>query len=251
MESNLNKESKTSVLDIVIPVYNEGENILDLFQAFENEVKTRIKVFICYDFDDDNTLQALKGKKYKFDIVFVKNKGRGVHSAITTGFDSTTAEAILTFGSDEANNAIIIDEMFIKYKEGCDVVVASRLMKGGEISGGPRLKSFVVRVASFVLHHFIGVPATDATYAWRLFSRRVIDTVKIESSEGFTYAIELLVKCHRLGWSVAEVPARWIMRKKGESRFKFRKWLPRYARWFFYALETTYFKKGPSTVLRK
>jgi len=242
---------KDPELDIIIPVYNEGENILDLLETFEEKVKTPIRVFICYDFDEDNTLLALKKSKVNFEIVPVKNQGKGVHAAIMTGFEKTDAPAVLTFGSDEANNAGIIDQMHLKFKEGNDIIVASRLIKGGEMKGGPRFKSFVVTLASFILHRFAGVPATDATYAWRMFSKRILDTVEIESTAGFTYAIELLVKCHRLRWGVAEVPAKWIMRKKGESRFNFKKWLPHYAKWFFYAIATTYLKKGPETVKLK
>ncbi len=55
---------KNIELDIVIPVYNERENILDLFRSFENSVKTSFRVFICYDFDEDNTLSALKNNKF-------------------------------------------------------------------------------------------------------------------------------------------------------------------------------------------
>jgi len=243
-KNNMNKPE----LDIVIPVYNEGENMLDVCRAFERHVKTPFRVFVCYDFDEDNTLIALQKEKHNFEIIPVKNRGKGAHGAIVTGLRATTAPAVLTFGADEANNAEIIDGMYGKFKEGNDIVVASRLIKGGEMSGGPRFKSFLVRMGSFFLHRLAFLPATDATYAWRLFSRRVIDTIEIESSVGFTYAIELLVKCHRLRWRVAEVPARWIMREKGKSRFNLKKWFPHYAKWFFYALETTYLKKGPETV---
>lgn len=232
-------------LDIVIPVYNEGENILDLFHALEEEVKTQFRVFVCYDFEEDNTLAAIRNRPPRFEVVFVKNEGRGVHAAIMSGIRKTRAPAVLVFGADEANNAGIIDKMYAKFKEGKDVVVASRLAKGGAMEGGPWFKSLVIRVASFVLHWFAGIPATDATYAWRMFSRRLLEKVEIESREGFTYAIELLVKCHRLGWEVGEVPARWLMRKAGKSRFNFKKWLPHYAKWFFYALATTYLGKGP------
>ena len=242
---------KNVQLDVVIPVYHEGENILELFQELEQHVKTPVKVFLCYDSEKDTTFAALKGKKYRFEIAPVKNRGKGVHSAIMSGFAATTAPAVLAFGADEANNAPMIDKMYEKFTQGNDVIVASRRAKGGEMRGGPRFKSAVVTTASFVLNKLVGVPASDATYAWRLFSRRLLDTVEIESTQGFTYAIELLVKCHRLGWGVDEVPARWIMRKSGESRFNFRKWLPHYARWFFYALGTTYLRKGPEAVKRK
>jgi len=119
------------------------------------------------------------------------------------------------------------------------------------MEGGPFLKSLIVRIASFVLHRLVGVPASDATYGLRLFSKKLLDSVLIESTQGFTYAVELLVKCHRLRWNVAEIPASWYRRASGESRFNLRKWLPYYARWFFYALATTYLRKSPNTVKLK
>lgn len=238
-------------LDIITPVYNEGENVVEAFRALEQHVKTPFKIFLCYDFDEDNTLTALKGVTFNFEIVLVKNRGTGVHDAVMTGFDMSTAPAIFTFPVDEPYNAKIIDGMYAKIKEGNDVVVASRLRKGGEMSGGPRFKSFLVRLGSFILHRFALLPATDATYAWRMFSKRILDTVEIESTAGFTYAIELLVKCHRLGWGVAEVPAKWLMREKGESRFDLKKWFPYYFKWFLYVLGTTYLRKGPETVRLK
>ena len=71
---------------------------------------------------------------------------------------------------------------------------------------------------------------------FRLFSRRVIERIPVESDQGFCYSIELLVKAHRLDWPVAEVPVRWIERRHGQSRFRVLKWLPAYLRWYGYAL---------------
>ena len=74
----------------------------------------------------------------------------------------------------------------------------------------------------------------------RLFSRRLIEQVKIESTTGFCYSIELLVKCHRLGWPIGEIPFVWYQRAAGRSRFRVLKWLPKYLRWYFYAFATTW-----------
>ena len=239
-------------LDIVIPVYNEGENILDALNALRRYVKTPFRVLIVYDFDEDNTLPPVRNAgDIGFDIKLVKNEGRGVHGAIMTGFKEVASSAVLVFPADEAYNAEIVDAMYGKFEEGNDVVVASRFMKGGEMSGGPLSKSILVRVASFVLKWFVGLPATDATYGMRLHSKEILDAVEIESTDGWTYAIELLVKCHRLGWGVAEVPAKWMRREKGTSRFNLMKWLPHYLKWFLYAFATTYLRKGPETVRLK
>ena len=239
-------------LDVLIPVYNEGDNIGDALRALKKEVRTPIRALIIYDFDEDNTLPAVAAMEdLGFEIRCIKNRAKGAHEAIMTGFQTSDAEAVVIYPADESYNAKIIDPMYAKFKEGNELVVASRFRKGGEMKGGPIVKSFVVRMASWILRWFVGIPATDATYGMRLFSRKLLDTLEIESKAGWTYAIELLVKCHRLHWRVGEVPAGWYRREKGVSRFNFKKWLPLYARWFFYALQTTYLRKGPETVKMK
>ena len=65
---------------------------------------------------------------------------------------------------------------------------------------------------------------------------------------GFAYSIELLVKAHRLGWRIGEVPAAWLERRAGKSRFQVLKWVPQYLKWFFYAFATTCCFRGPQTV---
>ena len=117
--------------------------------------------------------------------------------------------------------------------------------------GCPPLKDVLVRVANFTLHHFARLPSTDASNGFRMFSRRVIDEIAVESDQGFCYSIELLVKAHRLGWRVGEVPVRWIERQHGASRFRVLKWLPAYLRWYNYAFATTWLRRPPQTVAPK
>ncbi len=104
---------------------------------------------------------------------------------------------------------------------------------------------------NFTLHHLARLPATDASNGFRLFSRRVIDEIVVESGQGFCYSIELLVKAHRLGWRIGEVPVRWFERRHGESRFRVLKWLPAYLRWYGYAFATTWLRKPPASVVRR
>jgi hypothetical protein len=114
--------------------------------------------------------------------------------------------------------------------------------------GCPWLKALLVRSGNFTLCHLARLPTHDASNGFRLFSRRAIERIAIESDSGFCYSIELLVKCHRLGWPIGEVPARWMERKAGVSRFKVIGWLPAYLRWYVYAFATTYLRRSPRTV---
>ena len=238
-------------LDIVIPVYNEGANILRTLAAIEKDVATPSCVLICYDMESDNTLPAIENNRALFPkttIRFVRNQGHRAHGAVMSGFAESKAPFVLVMPADDDYNAGILDAMVAKAQTGCDIVCASRFMQGGSMGGCPRLKAFLVRAGSLTLHHVARLPARDASNGFRLFSRRVLDRIAIESDSGFCYSIELLVKAHRLGWPIGEVPARWIERQHGTSRFKVLSWLPAYLRWYFYAFATTFLRRPPETV---
>jgi len=181
-------------------------------------------------------------------VSFVRNAGRGAHAAVMAGFAASTAPIVVVYPADDDFNAAIVDRMVALARGGCDIVCASRFLPGGTMEGCPWLKATLVRTAAFTLYNFAALPTKDPTSGFRMFSRRVIDRIEIESNEGFCYSIELLVKAHRLGWRVGEVPARWFERKHGASRFRVLKWLPAYLRWYRYAFATTYFRRPPRTV---
>ena len=238
-------------IDIIIPVYNEGENIISVLNKFDSEVKTPFKILLCYDHDDDTSLQAIKGRSFRFEVLPLKNQGTGVHSAVMTGFNYTNAECVIVFPADDVDNQNIIDMMYDNFLEGNEVVVASRFIEGGSMAGCPILKSMLVRIASTTLYYLSSIPVRDASNGFRLFSRKILNHVQIESTKGFTYSIELLVKCARLKWPIGEVPAKWRERSKGKSRFQVIRWTPKYLKWYFYGLATTWLDKSPNSVLLK
>jgi glycosyltransferase involved in cell wall biosynthesis len=241
-------------LDLIIPVYNEGANILATLGALAREVRTPTRVLICYDSEEDDTLPAVRNNPDAYtglNVGFVRNPGRGAHDAVLAGFAASTAPIIVVYPADDDFNAGIIDRMAAMIAEGRDVVCASRFMPGGTMRGCPWLKAALVRTAAFTLHRLAALPTRDPTSGFRMFSRRVIDQIDIESDEGFCYSIELLVKAHRLGWRIGEVPALWFERKHGSSRFRVLKWLPAYLRWYRYAFATTFLGYAPNTVARK
>jgi dolichol-phosphate mannosyltransferase len=243
-----------SQLDIVIPVYNEGQNIVGVLRTLARDVKTPARVLICYDNENDDTLPAIRGNPEAhvgLPVEFVRNPVRGAHAAVMAGFSASTAPLVVVYPADDDFNSAILDPMAGLARQGCDIVCASRFMPGGTMQGCPWLKAALVRSAAFTLHRLARLPTHDPTSGFRLFSRRVIDRIAVESNEGFCYSIELLVKSHRLGWRVGEVPALWFERKHGTSRFKVLKWLPAYLRWYFYAFATTFLRRPPGTVTLK
>ena len=244
-------DTTTSVIDIVIPVYNEAEEIIPTLRSLANGVRSSFRVLICYDFDEDTTLAAIRAKGNQgVNIQLVKNRGRGAHAAVMSGFSQSRAPYVLVLPADDNYNAGILDTMFDIAYSGCDIVCASRFMPGGTMVGCPLLKLVLVRFASFTLHKLGRLPTQDGTNGFRLFSRRLLDSVPIESNQGFTYSIELLAKCHRLGWRISETPAQWRERGSGTSRFRVIQWIPAYMRWYLYIFQTSWLRRSPMTVYR-
>ena len=244
----------TPELDIVIPVYNEGRNIVATLAALARSVSTPARVLICYDHADDDTLPAIRDNAQLYaglPVELVRNAGRGPHAAVMTGFAASTAPFVLMYPADDDTNAAMLDRMVALARQGCDIVCASRFVAGGAMVGCPLLKAALVRTANFTLRHLARLPTTDASNGFRMFSRRVIDRIAVESDQGFCYSIELLVKAHRLGWRIAEVPVRWYERRHGASRFRVLKWLPAYLRWYGYAFATTFLRRPAATVALK
>jgi len=100
-------------LDIIIPVFNEGENIVPALEAFRTKISTPFRVLICYDRDDDNTLPAVEAypQRSSVDVVFVKNRDKGPHAAIMTGFEQSRAPYVLVFPADDTYNVDRIDQL--------------------------------------------------------------------------------------------------------------------------------------------
>ena len=77
-----------------------------------------------------------------------------------------------------------------------------------------------------------------------LIQFKLINNVKIESDKGFTLSLEVTAKAHRLKLNIIEIPAIWMERDKGKSRFKLVSFFFPYMRWFFYIIKTSIFHKN-------
>src|SRR5580698_10407848 len=97
---------KTNALDIVMPVYNEGENIVATVDSLLAHVETPFRLLICYDDDNDNTLSVLQRfVDRKLNLVLVKNRSQGALGASLTGFAASSAPTVLMMPADDDYNA--------------------------------------------------------------------------------------------------------------------------------------------------
>jgi 8-oxo-dGTP pyrophosphatase MutT (NUDIX family) len=247
MELPTDPPTSVPEFSIVIPVYNEAENIIPELRAIERDVTGEYEILIVYDFPEDTTLPAiLSMNPIPERLRLVRNDlGKGVVNAIRKGFAASRGRlgCVVTM-ADLSDPPDRINAMVKKLRDGCDVVAGSRYMKGGSQHGGPFVKRTLSRIAGQSAYWFTGVGIHDVTTNFRAYSRRVVKGVPIESGGGFELGLELTVKSHLKGWRVGEVRASWTDRSAGESRFRLWKWLPGYLRWYTWMLFSDPFGMG-------
>ncbi|HUZ89869.1 MAG TPA: glycosyltransferase [Candidatus Acidoferrales bacterium] len=222
-------------LSIIIPVYNEGENIATALAGIRDQVsKANLEILVVYDFEEDSTLPVVQRLLPEMPEVRLHRNdlGRGALRAIRSGFGAARGDHLLVMMADLSDDPADIDVMVGLAAAGADVVAGSRYMRGGHQIGGPLVKRTLSRVAGLTLHWIGGIPTHDSTSNFKLYSRRLLESVSIESEAGFELALELTVKAYLGGMTIVEVPTTWRDRTAGESRFQTRKWLPHYLRWY-------------------
>ena len=202
-------------------------------------VKTPHTTWVVYDKDDDPTVPVVERLLPTYpDVRLLKNDlGRGVLNAIKKGFAQVAADGlVLVVMADLSDDLAQVDLMYRRIADdGWDLVCGSRYMRGGKQIGGPPWKGFLSRLAGVTLNALAGLPTRDGTNAFRMYRASVLREIPIESKGGFELSLELTVKAWRAGFRVTEVPSVWRDRTAGESRFKFREWLPSYIKWYLLA----------------
>ncbi len=225
-------------LTIIIPVFNESENVTKLIPEIRRAISTSSRILIVYDFDEDNTLPAVKSIQDSDSEVFLLKNifGNGALNAIKSGFSVANSPYVLVMMADLSDDLNIVDKMVQKMDEGYDIVCGSRYMKGGQQIGGPLVKKTLSWLAGISLFYFTGIPTHDATNSFKMYRQKVLKDIPIESRGGFELGLELVTKAYNKGFKITEIPSVWYDRTDGKSRFRLWAWLPSYLKWYFKAL---------------
>lgn len=232
-------------LQVIIPVYNEGASITKTLIDIRDKIAVPCEIIIVYDHDEDNTIPIVKEYMETANnpfILLVKNQyGMGGLNAIKTGFNIAKSDIILIVMADCSDDLLIVDKMCSKINEGYDIVSASRYMAGGKQIGGGRIKKLLSWLAGATLYYLVGIPTHDITNNFKMYKKSVIDNIFIESNGGFEVAMEIVIKAYFMGCKITEIPTTWRDRTGGKSRFKLIHWLPKYIRWYLFAIRNKWF----------
>ena len=216
-------------LSVVIPMYNEAENAESTLKRVEDALASfqgNYEIVAVDDGSVDNTCQvlnrlALENGRIRV-VSYEKNRGRGM--ALRRGFKASKGEIIVSIDADLSYDPRYISGVFetLRAEKDIDVVLASPYMPGGGVQGVPFLRLWISRLGNRVLRLAMPNRIYTSTGIFRGYRRKVLDSLELES-EGKEIHLEILSKVIALGYRVKEVPAILKGRKKGKSKFKFKK----------------------------
>lgn len=229
---------KNPSLSIVIPVYNEKENILQTLKEIKKQVKAPHEILIVYDNDNDTTLPVLKRiLKIQKNVIAVKNTiAPGPSGAIRTGFAKAKALRVLVTMADLCDDLSQVNDLLELVPKYADIACPSRYCPGGEQQLKPSLKVRAPRAAGFLLKVLTGIPTYDPTNSYKLYSKKVLDNLTFSSTVSFSVTLEIVAKAYAHGYRIIEIPTVWRDRQHGKTNFKLGRSLIAYFPWFCYAV---------------
>lgn len=227
------------MIDIIVPAYKEGNNIVKLFDEITEKITVAHQVTVVCDMADDPTVKIVNKLRnnYNFPLeVIINTYGKGALNAIKFGMDHANSDYILIMMADSSDKLEAVNAMAEKMDEGFDLVCGSRYMKGGKQINSPFLKGFLSKMAGLSLHYLTRIPTHDVTNSFKMYRKSMLQNIKIESIGGFEIGMEITVKAYVQGYKITEIPSTWIERNEGKSNFKLWSWLPSYLYWYFWCL---------------
>jgi len=216
-------------LSIIIPMYNEADNVETTLSRVEEVAASMggtYEIILVNDGSTDNTLEILRrisvqNRKVKV-ASYPRNMGRG--KALRTGFKEARGEIVVSIDADLSYDPHYIIDLIetLRKEEDVDFVLASPYMPGGGVEKIPFSRLWISKFGNKILRFTMPNRIYTSTGIFRAYRRRVLDSLELES-EGKEIHLEILSKALALGFRVKEVPAILTWRKKGKSKFKFKR----------------------------
>lgn len=212
---------------VVIPTYNERENISLLLDRIESLGIKDLGMIVVDDNSPDGTWRVVEARVEKNAALRLLrrfgNRGRGL--AGVAGFKYALklgADCVVEMDGDFSHYPSYIPE-FLKAIEKFDVVLGSRFVAGGKSQGRGFCRILVSRLAALYIRVMLGFDVKDPTSGFRCFRRKVLEGINLSTltSRGPFIVTEILFRCHRKGFRIGEIPIVFKERTRGRSKLGF------------------------------
>lgn len=209
---------------VILPTYNECENIESLTQAILDLGRVD-RVIVVDDNSPDGTGDIADRMAAGDSRVIVVHRPakEGLGRAYIAGYRRALqlgSSVIMTMDADFSHQPRYIPAMLDLLASGYDIVIGSRYVKGGGTRNWGLERQFLSAGANNFARLVLGLHAYDCTAGFRAYRREVIEAVPLDSilSNGYSFLVEMLYRCQQLGFRVGEVPIIFEDRERGQSK---------------------------------
>lgn len=209
---------------ILIPTYNERENIELLINALESLQMNHHTIVIIDDNSPDGTgeiADRLVAERLNINVIHRPEK-KGLGQAYIDGFRFALdrgADYVVTMDADLSHDPKYIPTM-VSMMDDCDLVMGVRYDHGGEIKNWGWFRKILSAGANWLARRMLDLQINDLTTGFKCYSRQVLEKIGVENifSEGYSFQVEMVYKAHGLGFRIGQVPIVFVNRTKGKSK---------------------------------
>lgn len=216
---------------LIIPTYNERENILALIEALEEPFRSLaprdLRILVVDDSSPDGTGEVVREAMASHPNLFLlTGEKRGLGAAYVRGIEHALrqlgADAVFEMDADFSHRPEDVPRLLGRLEEGFDFVIGSRYVRGGTV---PKEWGLLRRANSFagnfVARHVAGIRGVrDCTAGFRAIRSALLSRIDLKELEarGYAFQIALLSRAQQLGAKIDEVPVHFLDRTKGQSK---------------------------------
>ena len=212
---------------VIIPTYNEKENIEKIIRAVFALSKS-FHILIIDDGSPDGTASIVKGlmeEEFAGRLFLVERQGKlGLGTAYICGFKWALEHGynfVFEMDADFSHNPDDLPRLYHACAdEGFDVAVGSRYVSGVNVVNWPMGRVLMSYYASRYVQFVTGIPVRDTTAGFKCYRRRVLETVDLDAIrfKGYAFQIEMKFTAYKLGFKIKEVPVIFVNRREGTSK---------------------------------
>lgn len=210
-------------LTIIIPLKDEEAGIENTLKYFDTSwiVNVEHEILLIDDFSIDSTCDKIKNfESSALNYKIIKNKKRGLGSAITVGIESSSKRYVAIFMADLSDDVNDLKKYYtLIQEEKIDAVFGSRFIKNSHIENYPISKYYFNRIANNIIKIIFLNKYNDYTNAFKIYKKETLVKLFPLVSENFNIFLELPLKIISRKYTYKIIPISWRGRKNGYSKF--------------------------------
>ncbi|WEL38452.1 dolichol-phosphate mannosyltransferase [Encephalitozoon hellem] len=208
--------------NVIIPTYNERENIKVLLQMVSDVMSNEgepFKIVVVDDSSPDGTYGVVESMGLPNVCLLSRKKKLGLGSAYRTALKHCEYPFTIVMDADLSHDPMYIRTMIEIQKQGAEIVVGSRYSEKGGVYGWSMKRKIISLGANNLARTFLNLNVSDVTGSFRLYKTEAFRALVEKSvSTGYSFQMELMCLAKRHGLRVSECPIVFHERKRGESK---------------------------------